>query len=93
MTVLYIVLVVGIAAAFGWVDDSLATARLAQPIIFVVTKAVWWYSWWNLFQPRPAMTAQPRGSYLVTIGFQKLYRTWIQIRKHYKALAWFYPAM
>lgn len=91
--VIYVVVVVGIAAGAGWVDDSLATARLAQSINFVITTAFWGIAWINLMGPRPAMSQLPPESCLLTIGFRTIYRTSIDIMKHHKALGWFYAAL
>ena len=91
--VIYILFVVGIVAALGWLQDSVATARLAQSINFALTVVVWWYAWWKLLGPREAMSSIPEGSHMVTIGFQKLCRTSIQIWRTHKALAWFYAAV
>ncbi len=91
--VIYIVVVVGLAAAAGWVDDSLATARLAQSINFVTTTLFWGIAWLKLMGPRPAMSALPPGKRLLTIGFRTIYRTSIDIAKHHRALGWFYGAL
>ncbi|KAK1736542.1 autophagy-related protein 22 family protein [Skeletonema marinoi] len=91
--VVYIVVVVGIAAGAGWMDDSLATARLAQSISFVITTAFWGIAWLKLMGPRPAMSQLPPGKHLLTIGFRTIYRTSIDIAKHHRALGWFYGAL
>lgn len=91
--VIYIVVVVGIAAGAGWMDDSLATARLAQSINFVITTAVWGIAWFKLMGPRPAMSQLPPGRHLLTIGFRTIYRTSVDIAKHHRALGWFYVAL
>ena len=91
--VIYIVVVVGIAAAAGWVDDSLATARLAQSINFVITTAFWGAAWSKLMGPRPAMSQLPPDKTLLTIGFRTIYRTSIDIAKNHTALGWFYAAL
>jgi len=91
--VIYIVVVVGIAAGAGWMDDSIATARLAQSISFVITTAFWGIAWLKLMGPRPAMSQLPPGKHLLTIGFRTIYRTSIDIAKYHKALGWFYGAL
>ena len=91
--VVFILLVVGISAAFGWMEDSLATARLAQSINFTVLFVAWGYSWFKLLQPRQAMSVVPEGSRLLTVGFRKLYHTSIHIFDNHKPLAWFYTSM
>ncbi len=92
--VVYIIVVVAIAAAMGWVDDSLATSRVAQSINFVATTAVWGYAWWGgLLGRRAAMSPFPEEDSLLTVGFKRLYKTCVRIYKNYPALASFYPAM
>ena len=91
--VIYIVAVVGIAAAAGWVNDSLYTARLAQSINFVVTTLVWGFTWMKLMGPRPAMSELPPESKLLTIGFRTIYRTSINIATYHKAIGWFYGSL
>mmetsp|Transcript_7818 Transcript_7818/g.15949 ORF Transcript_7818/g.15949 Transcript_7818/m.15949 type:complete len:493 (+) Transcript_7818:123-1601(+) len=91
--VVYIVVVVGIAAGAGWMDDSLATAQLAQSISFVITTAFWGIAWLKLMGPRPAMSQLPPEKHLLTIGFRTIYRTSIDIAKHHRALGWFYGAL
>ncbi|KAL7473005.1 hypothetical protein ACHAXS_013380 [Conticribra weissflogii] len=92
--VVYIIVVVAIAAAMGWVDDSLATSRVAQSINFVATTAVWGYAWWGgLLGRRAAMSPFPEEDSLLTVGFKRLYKTCVRIYKNYPALASFYPAI
>mmetsp|Transcript_1942 Transcript_1942/g.4244 ORF Transcript_1942/g.4244 Transcript_1942/m.4244 type:complete len:295 (-) Transcript_1942:1035-1919(-) len=92
-SVFFIAIVVAISAAFGWMDDSLATARLSQSINFTTTAAVWGYSWFSLFQPRQAMSEVPEGSSILTVGFRKVYHTSIHIFNNHRPLAWFYTAL
>jgi len=92
--VVYIIVVVAIAAAMGWVDDSLATSRVAQSINFVATTTVWVYAWWGgLMGRRAAMSPFPEGDSLLTVGFKRLYKTCVRIYKNHRALASFYPAI
>jgi MFS-type transporter involved in bile tolerance (Atg22 family) len=91
--IIYIVVVVGIASAAGWVGNSIATARLAQSINFAMTTAFWGIAWSKLMKARPAMSELPPESCLLTIGFRSIYHTSHDIAKHHKSLGWFYGAL
>lgn len=91
--VIYLVLVVGVAAAAGVSDDDIATARIGQSTSFVVASSTLSYAWSCLFLPRPKARDLPEGQSLLTAGFIQVFQTSVRIFKHYRALKWFYVAV
>lgn len=88
--VVYLAVVVGIASAVGFMDDSIATAHLGQSIAFCVSSVLLYIAWGRLLRRRPAARALPPGRSLWTAGFVQVFRTSLDIYRHRPALKWFY---
>jgi Na+/melibiose symporter-like transporter len=85
---LYLLSVVGVAAALGLNDVS--TAQLGQAAAFVVSVVFLYLAWGTLMQKRQAAHPLSADQSLWLAGFVKVYRTSIHIYHNYSALMWCY---
>lgn len=71
------------------IGSSVQTAHDSAGIAFGYGVLFLTYAWTFLFRKRPALSAVPEGSNIVTTGFRQVGKTGRKIWKDYRALKWF----
>jgi MFS transporter, UMF1 family len=71
------------------VASTVQTAQDAAGMTFGIGALFITYAWTFLFRARPALTALPEGSSLLTAGFSQVGRTARKVWSDYRALRWF----
>ena len=87
--VLVLVLIMVLTSFIGIQNDAIATARLSQIVVVIWSVIFFGIAWHSMFSKKPALTAVPEGSTLVTAGFRKLCVTLRKIYTHYPAIKWY----
>jgi MFS-type transporter involved in bile tolerance (Atg22 family) len=88
--VVYLAITVGFAWALGFKNDNVTMAKFGMSIAFVLSVFTETWSWWILFDKRPASRSLPPGKTLWTAGFEQISRTSVSIVHEYSALMWFF---
>jgi len=88
--IVYLALIVGIATAAGFGEDTIATARFAVSVAFGVSCVTLYVAWFRCLKERPPARELPPDQSLWTAGFVQIYHTSIRIYREFPSLKWFY---